>query len=283
MYFVVLFRFLRTCIQINLYYCPQLNFLFMFVCLLRFVSHSLLAFSFSLRLRFSLSVCFLVVDNMAGRGTTNIYFGQFPAVVPLGEKLPKAAPVDEPAPGHETLVPLIVVVHAEAPEAPLVEELPADSVEDAGVAGSRENIILTVPAHVVHPDNVVADDAPGAADHDDVPEDFHDEDESAVHFTEEDLLEARERAELSLLARIFWDEPRELRVVENSYVQVWKCGRVRIFDVGSGLYQFIFPSVAKRDWVLENQPWFFQRSIIHFTDNMVPTEELFHSLQFMLI
>ncbi|CAN1152335.1 Uncharacterized protein At4g02000 [Linum perenne] len=140
-----------------------------------------------------------------------------------------------------------------------------------------------VTVHVVNPENLVADDAPDAADHDDVPEDFHDEDDSAVHFTEEDLLEARERAELSLLARIFWEEPRELRVVENSFVQVWKCGRVRIFDVGSGLYQFIFPSVAKRDWVLENQPWFFQRSIIHFTDNMVLTEELFHSLRFMLI
>ncbi|CAN1170564.1 Uncharacterized protein At4g02000, partial [Linum perenne] len=102
-------------------------------------------------------------------------------------------------------------------------------------------------------------------------------------FTEEDLLEARERAELSLLARIFWDEPRELQVVENSFVQVWKCGRVRIFDVGSGLYQFIFPSVAKQNWVLENQPWFFQRSIIHFSDNMIPSEALFHSLQFMLV
>ncbi|CAN1299706.1 hypothetical protein LINPERPRIM_LOCUS24301 [Linum perenne] len=72
-------------------------------------------------------------------------------------------------------------------------------------------------------------------------------------------------------------------MVENSFIPVWKCGRVRIFDVGSGLYQFIFPSVTKRNWVLENQPWFFQRSIIHFSDNMIPSEELFLSLQFMLI
>ncbi|CAN1761953.1 Uncharacterized protein At4g02000 [Linum perenne] len=72
-------------------------------------------------------------------------------------------------------------------------------------------------------------------------------------------------------------------MVENSFIPVWKCGRVRIFDVGSGLYQFIFPSITKRNWVLENQPWFFQRSIIHFSDNMIPSEELFLSLQFMLI
>ncbi|CAN1273491.1 hypothetical protein LINPERPRIM_LOCUS15071, partial [Linum perenne] len=115
------------------------------------------------------------------------------------------------------------------------------------------------------------------------PEEFHNEEDPAVHFTEKDLLEARERAELNLLARIFWDEPRELPVVENSFVQFWKCGRVRIFNVGSGLYQFIFSSVSKRNWVLENQPWFFQRSIIHFSDNMIPSEALFHSLQFMFV
>ncbi|CAN1821307.1 hypothetical protein LINPERHAP1_LOCUS29453 [Linum perenne] len=104
-----------------------------------------------------------------------------------------------------------------------------------------------------------------------------------VHFTEEDLREARERSELSLVARIFWDEPRELRAVENSFIPVWKCGRVRVFDVGFGLYQFIFPTVSKRNWVFENQPWFFQKSIIHFSQNMMPSEELFLSLQFMLI
>ncbi|CAN1185264.1 hypothetical protein LINPERHAP2_LOCUS37447 [Linum perenne] len=109
------------------------------------------------------------------------------------------------------------------------------------------------------------------------------DEEPAIQFSEEDLKEARERAELSLLARIFWDEPRELRLVENSFIQVWKCGRVRVFDVGFGLYQFIFPTVSKREWVLDNQPWFFQRSIIHFTANMSPSEDLFHSLQFMSI
>ncbi|CAN1190134.1 hypothetical protein LINPERPRIM_LOCUS401 [Linum perenne] len=69
--------------------------------------------------------------------------------------------------------------------------------------------------------------------------------------------------------------------MENSFLLVWKCGRVRVFDVGSGLYQFIFSLVIKRDWVLNCQPWFSQRSIIHFTDVMTPSEDFFHSLQFM--
>ncbi|CAN1775609.1 hypothetical protein LINPERHAP1_LOCUS13386 [Linum perenne] len=123
----------------------------------------------------------------------------------------------------------------------------------------------------------------GAAAEDNLQEGIVLEEEPAVQLTDDDLTEARERAELSLLARIFWEEPRELRVVENSFLLVWKCGRVRIFDVGSGLYQFVFPSVVKRNWVLDSQPWFFQRSIIHFTGDLTPSEELFHSLQYMPI
>ncbi|CAN1187451.1 hypothetical protein LINPERPRIM_LOCUS31852, partial [Linum perenne] len=91
----------------------------------------------------------------------------------------------------------------------------------------------------------------------------------AIHFSADDLREARERSELSLIARIFWEEPRELRLVENAFIPVWQCGRVRVFDVGFGLYQFIFPTVTKQNWVLQKQLWVFQCFIINFTDNMV--------------
>ncbi|CAN1134334.1 Uncharacterized protein At4g02000 [Linum perenne] len=137
--------------------------------------------------------------------------------------------------------------------------------------------------HEEAPIDPINEEVPTGVEYEAIPDGEVVEEEPAVQFTEEDLQEARERAELSLLARIFWEEPRELRVVENSFIQVWKCGRVRIFDVGFGLYQFIFPSVGKRDWVLDNQPWFFQRAIINFTDNMVPSDDLFHALQFMSI
>ncbi|CAN1177092.1 hypothetical protein LINPERPRIM_LOCUS37424 [Linum perenne] len=72
-------------------------------------------------------------------------------------------------------------------------------------------------------------------------------------------------------------------MVENSYIPIWKCGRIRIFDVGYGLYQFIFPSVSKRNFVLANQPWYFQKAIINFTDNMSPSEEMYNALRFMSI
>ncbi|CAN1121971.1 hypothetical protein LINPERHAP2_LOCUS1104, partial [Linum perenne] len=81
----------------------------------------------------------------------------------------------------------------------------------------------------------------------------------------------------------FWDEFRDLRLVENSFIPVWKCDRVRIFDVGYGLYQFIFPSVSKRNFVLAKQPWYFQKAIIHFIDDMTPSKDLFDALRFMLI
>ncbi|CAN1342481.1 Uncharacterized protein At4g02000, partial [Linum perenne] len=103
----------------------------------------------------------------------------------------------------------------------------------------------------------------------------------SLQFTEADLKDARERSELSLLARIFWNETRDLRYVENSFIPVWKCDRVRIFDVGYGLYQFIFPSVSKRNFVLAKQPWYYQKAIVHFTDDMNPSKELFDALRVM--
>ncbi|CAN1124808.1 hypothetical protein LINPERPRIM_LOCUS31299 [Linum perenne] len=107
---------------------------------------------------------------------------------------------------------------------------------------------------------------------------------SSIQFTVADLQDARERTKLSLLAWIFWDETQDLRLVENSFIPVWKCDRVCIFDVGYGLYQFIFPSVSKRNnFVLANQPWYFQKANIHFTDNMSPSKELFDALRFMSI
>ncbi|CAN1732265.1 Uncharacterized protein At4g02000 [Linum perenne] len=103
----------------------------------------------------------------------------------------------------------------------------------------------------------------------------------SLQFNEADLKDARERSELSLLARIFWHESRDLRYVENSFLSVWKCDRVRIFNVGYGLYQFIFPSVSKRNFVLAKQPWYYQKAIIHFTDDMNPSKELFDALRVM--
>ncbi|CAN1827379.1 Uncharacterized protein At4g02000 [Linum perenne] len=232
---------------------------------------------------------------MAGAGTQKISFGQFAAIDPTAplpvERLPESVPIGGSAAAQGDVDPSIDVVQAVVLEGPAADELPAVTDTDAGTTVLHDINTQTDEVPVATPDVLVPDEVPGVAAHDvpeaavheEVPEIFHDEEDPAVHFTEEDLVEARERAELSLLARIFWEEPRELRAVENSFIQVWKCGRVRIFDVGSGLYQFIFPSISKRNWVLENQPWFFQRSIIHFSDIMMPSEELFHSLQYMQI
>ncbi|CAN1190092.1 hypothetical protein LINPERHAP2_LOCUS40274 [Linum perenne] len=49
---------------------------------------------------------------------------------------------------------------------------------------------------------------------------FHGHAVSSVQFTAADLQDARERTELSLLAQIYWDESRDLRLVENSFIPV---------------------------------------------------------------
>ncbi|CAN1800236.1 hypothetical protein LINPERHAP1_LOCUS22454, partial [Linum perenne] len=66
----------------------------------------------------------------------------------------------------------------------------------------------------------------------------------------------------------FWSVPVPLQAVRATLDDVWKCrGELNIFEVGFGLYQFIFPSVHKRNWVLKTQPWSFQLSIMNMMRN----------------
>ncbi|CAN1127630.1 hypothetical protein LINPERPRIM_LOCUS29749 [Linum perenne] len=94
--------------------------------------------------------------------------------------------------------------------------------------------------------------------------------------------EANEWADRSCLVRIFWDHPVPLQAVRGTLDDVWKCrGELNIFEAGFGLYQFLFPSVPKRNWVLRTQPWSFQLSIMNMIRFVTPTENLFNQLQFM--
>ncbi|CAN0862118.1 hypothetical protein LINGRAHAP2_LOCUS8387, partial [Linum grandiflorum] len=104
-----------------------------------------------------------------------------------------------------------------------------------------------------------------------------------VHFDATDLQDARKRARPSLLRRIFWDEPEDLRLVEQALNTVCNITSLQVFDVGFGLYQFVFPTVSKRDFVLKFQPWSFRRDIIHFTAVLTPSADLFESLSMMNI
>ncbi|CAN1244291.1 hypothetical protein LINPERPRIM_LOCUS6026 [Linum perenne] len=71
-----------------------------------------------------------------------------------------------------------------------------------------------------------------------------------VDLNNEMLHEANEWVDRSCLVRIFWDLPVPLHVVRRMLEDVWKCsGDLNIFEVGLGLYQFIFPSVQKRNWL----------------------------------
>ncbi|CAN1187607.1 hypothetical protein LINPERHAP2_LOCUS38813 [Linum perenne] len=95
-------------------------------------------------------------------------------------------------------------------------------------------------------------------------------------------LEANEWADRSCLVRFFWDHPVPLQAVRGTLDDVWKCrGELNIFEAGFGLYQFLFPSVPKRNWVLKTQPWSFQLSIMNMIRFVTPSENLFNQLQFM--
>ncbi|CAN1181044.1 hypothetical protein LINPERHAP2_LOCUS35135 [Linum perenne] len=97
----------------------------------------------------------------------------------------------------------------------------ADAVLTEGAIGDTEAPAVEVAAATII-EEAVNEDAEAFAQGAAIDENLQDgivlEDEPAVQLTDDDLTEARERAELSLLARIFWEEPRELRVVENSFL-----------------------------------------------------------------
>ncbi|CAN1321116.1 hypothetical protein LINPERPRIM_LOCUS31933 [Linum perenne] len=103
-----------------------------------------------------------------------------------------------------------------------------------------------------------------------------------VDVNNEVLQEANEWADRSCLVRFFWDHPVPLQAVRGTLDDVWKCrGELNIFEAGFGLYQFLFPSVPKRNWVLKTQPWSFQLSIMNMIRFVTPSENLFNQLQFM--
>ncbi|CAN1752310.1 hypothetical protein LINPERHAP1_LOCUS4672 [Linum perenne] len=85
-----------------------------------------------------------------------------------------------------------------------------------------------------------------------------------VDLNNEVLQESNEWADRSCLVQIFWDHPVPLQAVRGMLDDVWKCrGELNIFEAGFGLYQFIFPLVQKRNWVLKTQPWSFELSIMN--------------------
>ncbi|CAN1313989.1 hypothetical protein LINPERPRIM_LOCUS29151 [Linum perenne] len=73
-------------------------------------------------------------DELSALSTWNITFGQFTAVICSGERQSEVASVEEPAVIQEAPVPLIDATHADAPEAPVVEEFSADTAVDVGNA-----------------------------------------------------------------------------------------------------------------------------------------------------
>ncbi|CAN1335832.1 hypothetical protein LINPERPRIM_LOCUS36904 [Linum perenne] len=82
-----------------------------------------------------------------------------------------------------------------------------------------------------------------------------------IRFCKQDIIDAEDRTEYFLLVRIFWDQPRPLIFVQETLDNLWKCqGTLRIFDAGFGLYVFQIPTLNKKYWVLNHQPWSYGSS-----------------------
>ncbi|CAN1165815.1 hypothetical protein LINPERHAP2_LOCUS26380 [Linum perenne] len=98
----------------------------------------------------------------------------------------------------------------------------------------------------------------------------------------EEIQEGLERANMSVLIRIFWDQPRNRMFVQNSLNQLWHYdGSIQVLEVGFGLLQVVFPSVDAMNWVLERRPWTMNMNVMNMVPFSPPSMEIFNELQFM--
>ncbi|CAN1170891.1 hypothetical protein LINPERPRIM_LOCUS7677 [Linum perenne] len=110
------------------------------------------------------------------------------------------------------------------------------------------------------------------------------EQEEIFRFGNEIIQDGLERAERSVLIRIFWDQPRNRMFVQNSLNQLWHYdGSIQVLEVGFGLLQVVFPSVEAMNWVLDRRPWSLAMNVMNMIPFAPPSVEIFNELQFMAV
>ncbi|CAN1140219.1 hypothetical protein LINPERHAP2_LOCUS11732, partial [Linum perenne] len=108
--------------------------------------------------------------------------------------------------------------------------------------------------------------------------------EEIFRFGNEVIQDGLERAERSVLIRIFWDQPRSRMFVQNSLNQLWHYdGSIQVIEVGFGLLQVVFPSIDAVNWVLDRRPWSVNMNVMNMVPFSPPSVEIFKELQFMAV
>ncbi|CAL1368301.1 unnamed protein product [Linum trigynum] len=99
-----------------------------------------------------------------------------------------------------------------------------------------------------------------------------------VEFTMEDVASGMQGVKLSLLGRLFIENPPSLAVIHKIVTGAWNC-KVQVMEAEMGLLQFFFYNEADRDWVLQRSPWPVRDRVLHLQQWAPITRELVNSFE----
>ncbi|CAL1399287.1 unnamed protein product [Linum trigynum] len=102
--------------------------------------------------------------------------------------------------------------------------------------------------------------------------------DQVVEFTMEDVAAGVQWAKMSLLGRLFMDNPPSLAVISKIVNGEWNCAvEVRVLAAERGLLQFFFADEADLDWVLKRSPWTVKERVLQLKPWCQITKEVVDS------
>ncbi|CAL1353439.1 unnamed protein product [Linum trigynum] len=98
--------------------------------------------------------------------------------------------------------------------------------------------------------------------------------ESAI----EDIESVMKWAHLSLLGRLFMDNPLSLTLLQKIVNGAWECApKVKVLEAEMGLIKFFFGSEGYMNWVLQRSPWPIKDHVLHLQHWQPITQEVVDS------
>ncbi|CAI0560427.1 unnamed protein product, partial [Linum tenue] len=95
--------------------------------------------------------------------------------------------------------------------------------------------------------------------------------DQVFHFSLDEVQSARIRNSRTLIGRLFTDSRTMTAELRDAINKPWQGqGRIKVRLVSHGLFEFVLPNEAAKQWVLKQSPWVIADKILHLQP-WVPT------------
>lgn len=87
--------------------------------------------------------------------------------------------------------------------------------------------------------------------------------EEGVDLDQKDVRMSKEECTGSLMGRIWGEKSANFTGIKSTFGQLWcQKGSLKVIELGSNFYQFIFSEMEERDRVMLKRPWFFENQFL---------------------